>query len=207
MESRRDFFKKAGLAGGLGAAGALTLRREYVKPVVRLLEPGAAYAQTPAISVVSAVWSRSPVDLNLYPAIATVAITLDVPGASAPAVGSTFNASVTVTNTGGTWGSGIGLPVGNSITSSVIDNVGVAGPGGLVAFAVNVTVWTVNGGAILPGGLGSVPAAMLAFLLAGPSGGDSMTVTLNVDADPGVTTGGNSYPAQTVGSFGVLFFV
>jgi len=33
MESRREFSKKAGVAGELGAAGALTLRKNYVKPV------------------------------------------------------------------------------------------------------------------------------------------------------------------------------
>ena len=50
--SRRDFFKKAGLAAGVGAAGAVVLKKEYVKPVVKLLEPTSAYAQTPAISAI-----------------------------------------------------------------------------------------------------------------------------------------------------------
>jgi len=48
---RREFFKKAGLVGGLSAAGAVTLKREYVKPVIRLLEPGYAEAVTPVLSV------------------------------------------------------------------------------------------------------------------------------------------------------------
>lgn len=124
MDNRREFFKKAGVAGGLGAAGAITLKKEYVKPVVRLLEPSTAYAQSPAIVVSSGVWSPGPVLLPL--AISTLVINFDVPGASPPATGETFDVSVTITNlvdTGG-WGAALPSPPGPLAPGDSVTSVG-----------------------------------------------------------------------------------
>ena len=83
MESRREFFRNAGLAGGLGAVGALTLKKDYVKPVVKLLEPSTAYAQTPALAVIASSWTQPVTDFTLIPPIAnTLTITVDLPGGS-----------------------------------------------------------------------------------------------------------------------------
>ena len=113
MENRREFLKKAGVAGGLGAAGALTLKKEYVKPVVRMLEPSAAYAQTPALSVGVTAWTQPVFDWRLIlgppfnPRSNTMTMTLDLPGGSAPIVGSTYSGSTAITNIAepGGWGS------------------------------------------------------------------------------------------------------
>ncbi len=48
---RRQFLKKAGLARGLSAAGVVTFKRAYVKPVIQMLEPKYAEALTPVLSV------------------------------------------------------------------------------------------------------------------------------------------------------------
>ena len=209
MENRREFFKKAGVAGGLGAAGAITLKKEYVKPVVRLLEPSTAYAQSPAIVVSGAVWTPNPV-FSPTPPISTLVITFDVPGASPPGTGETFDVFVTITSmvdTGG-WGAGLPSPPGpmvpgDSVTSAVMSNLGVASGGNQLAFVLNLTTDTVNAVAI-PTAEG-VPAAMAGFLGGPLASGDTARVTLTVDADAGTTIHGNSYPAQALGDFFVDF--
>jgi len=222
MENRREFLKKAGVAGGLGAAGALTLKKEYVKPVVRLLEPSAAYAQTPALSVGGAAWSQPVMDGTIIVSFSnTLTMTVDLPGGSAPIVGSTFNASMSLTGVAepGGWGTFSGVLPGSTVTSNTIDNAANAGPGGVVQFACNFAPLggavlpfplancpLVNGIAVLPTGLSTVPngCAALAGQI-GPSvpgtAGDRGRICLNVDADAGTTVGGTSYPAQPLGSW------
>ena len=171
MENRRDFLKKAGMAGGLGAAGALTLKKEYVRPLVRVLEPSAAYAQTPGINVAAVAWEFPVFNLAVLqgPVLRnTLALTLDIPGASPPAVGSTFNASLSLTNLtelGSFWGTPVGIAPTETVTSDTIDNAAEAGVGGLVRFVLDMSPIfvgsppgsppTLNGATILPTGWGS----------------------------------------------------
>ena len=204
MENRREFLKKAGMAGGLGAAGTLTLKREYVKPVVKLLEPGAAYAQTPALSVGATSWSTPVFDRTFMPPPVsnTLTLTVDLPGGSAPIPGSTFNAFLSLTPLAepSGWATAAAVPVGSTVNSDTIDNVGSAGPGGVVQFALNMAILTLNGVAITP------PAAPGNFFmaytnLANPAGasGDRARICCHVDADAGSTIGGTPYPAQVLG--------
>lgn len=140
MESRREFFRNAGLAGGLGAVGALTLKKEYVKPVVKLLEPSTAYAQTPALAVIASSWTQPVMDFTLGPPLTnTLTITVDLPGGSAVITSSTFNAFLSLTPLAepSGWATAANIPVGSTVNSDTIDNIGVAGPGGVVQFAVD----------------------------------------------------------------------
>jgi hypothetical protein len=222
MENRRDFLKKAGMAGGLGAAGALTLKKEYVKPVVRLLEPSAAYAQTPALTVGAGAWWDVPVIdwtvlIGTGPWTNTLTLTVDLPGGSAPITGSTYNSSLSITNLAepSGWGTASGLMVGATLTTDTIDNIGVGGPGGVVQFAVNYVwnfIWpagrpTINGIVMTPTGFGTALSALAslmglgACLSPGNAASDRARICLNVDADAGSTVGGTAYPAQTLGSW------
>ena len=203
MENRREFLKKAGIAGGLGTAGALTLRKEYVKPVVKLLEPGAAYAQTPALSVGATAWSTPVLDLTPpVPPALTLTLTVDLPGGSAPIPGSTYNAFLSMTplaEPGSGWATLANIPVGSTVNSNTIDNAGTGGPGGVVQFAYNwPPVGTVNGVVITPGPAPGNYNQGTIFLTGGATG-DRARVCLHVDADAGSTIGGTAYPAQVLG--------
>jgi hypothetical protein len=204
MENRREFLKKAGIAGGLGTAGALTLRKEYVKPVVKLLEPGAAYAQTPALSVGAGAWSTAVLDMTPPPgppAAVTLTLTVDLPGGSAPIPGSTYNAflSMTPLQEPSGWATGANIAVGSTVNSNTIDNAGTGGPGGVVQFAyLWPGVGTLNGVAITPPPAPGNYTNGAVFLQAGATG-DRARVCLHVDADAGSTIGGTAYPAQVLG--------
>ena len=217
MENRREFLKKAGIAGSLGTAGALTLKKEYVRPVVRLLEPNAAYAQTPAIVVGAAAYTFPVFDGTslLVPSPQnTLTLTLDVPGASPPAVGSTFNVSLYLTNlaeVGTGWGTPVGIPPGATVTSDAIDNAAAAAGGGVVGLILDMgpisvgSPPTLNGATILPTGSGSFSFGLTSFVLLGVPG-DRIRVCISVDADAGITTGGTPYPAQALGTWCFEFF-
>jgi hypothetical protein len=210
----------------------LTLKKEYVKPVVRLLEPSAAYAQTPALSVGVTAWTQQVFDWRLIfgppfnPAANTMTMTLDLPGGSAPIVGSTYNGSTSITNIAepGGWGSAWGILVGATVTSNTINNAAVAGPGGVVQWAYNfLPFWgippgapppwiglaqcpTLNGLSITPTGYGTAVNGMasLGAFIPSPTPaqpGNRARVCLNADADAGVTVGGTAYPAQPLGSW------
>lgn len=214
MENRREFLKKVGVAGGLGTAGALTLNKEYVKPVVTLLEPSAAHAQTPALSVGAASWSQPVMDgtVIVLPAN-TLTITVDLPGGSPPISGSTFNVfmSLTPLEERSGWATAANIPVGSTVNSDTIDNVGVAGPGGVVQFAINFgmltrdvpptgQVITINGVPVTPLGLGTVVYGVSNIgLMPGLRSGDRSRICLHVDADAGATISGTPYPAQPLG--------
>ena len=84
--------KKAGLLGGLSAAGAVTLEKECVKPVVQMLEPSYAEAVSPTPSVMPelSVTTSQPVGSEFKAAVGgafPVAVwSIDVPlSASIPA--------------------------------------------------------------------------------------------------------------------------
>lgn len=159
---------------------------------------------TPVLTVLSAAWSTNPI-INPTPPVSALTLTLDVPGAGAPAVGQAFNASVSITDVAqpSGWGMGVGLLPGATVTSNTINNAATAGPGGVVTFSLNlIGVPTVNGVAILgpPAPPPTVPNAIAAFLGLGFAG-DIASICLNVDADAGVTTGGVSYAAQPVGTY------
>jgi hypothetical protein len=208
---RREFFKKAGLGGGLGAAGALTLKKEYVKPVVRLLEPNAAYAQTPGIVVMSSAYTVSPMNMSLGQNQTQLNLVLDIPGGGPPAPNQFFNASVSVQNVfdASGWQPGTGPNPGATITSNVIDNAAISSSTSQVSFGLNLGVAvpppapSLNGFPIPgPTVLNEVTTAITAFVAGGvPGFGDTATFCINVDADAGVTTTLTGYPAQTVGSF------
>jgi len=204
MESRREFIKKAGVAGGLGAAGALALKKDYVKPVVRLLEPGAALAQTPALSVGATAWSTPVFDRTFMPPPIsnTLTLTVDLPGGSAPIPGSTFNAFMSITPLGepSGWATAAGVPVGSTVNSNTIDNIGSAGPGGVVQFALCVTAARLNGVPITPlGAIGNFLAAYIGLVGAPGASGDRARICCHVDADAGSTIGGTPYSAQVLG--------
>jgi hypothetical protein len=204
---RREFFKKAGLVGGLGAAGALTLKKEYVKPVVRLLEPSAAYAQTPAMVVTSSAFTVSPMNLSLGQLLTQLNLVLDIPAGSPPAPNQFFNASVSIQNTADVsgWGVAFGPNPGATNTSSVIDNAGVSSSTSQVSFGLNIAISpaTLNGFVIAGPGpfpsVGNVASGIATFI--GGIIGDQATLCINVDADAGVTTTLTGYPAQNVGTF------
>ena len=171
MESRREFFRKAGVAGGLGAAGAFTLEKEYVKPVVRLLEPGSAYAQTAALTVGEAAWTEPVMDFAAptTPASNTLVIVVDLPGGSAPMDGSTFNAHLSLTplSEGGSgWATMSNIAIGATVESDPLANIGVAGPGGAVQFALRWQLQMLYGsfGGFPAGNSLVVPAVLYLFL-------------------------------------------
>ena len=197
MQDRRRFLKKAGLVGGLATAGVLSVKKDYVKPVVSLLEPGVVYAQTPALVVTSASWSTGDDDQT----IARVTLGLEVPGGGPPLPGQTFNAAVSIVNVyeaGSGWGSTLGNPLneGESRTSNEIDNVAVSDSSGEVRFDLAIYAATLNGEPIpqLPD---DVPEAITSFWEIGATG-NVAGFCIIVSADEGVTTNGISYPAQAL---------
>ena len=217
MESRREFLRSACIAGGFGAAGALTLKKDYVKPVVRLLEPGAAYAQTPTLSVGATTWTLPVMDFTLpaTPFSNTLAITVDLPGGSAPIPGSTFNAFLSLTplaEPGSGWATLSNIAMGSTVNSDTIDNIGTAGPGGVVQFALFLMgfppILTINGLRItpFPPGPGDMTFGLSNLIGLGATG-DRARVCCHVDADAGSTIGGTAYPAQAMGfwCFELLF--
>jgi len=212
--SRREFIKGLSVIGGLGAAGALALKKEYVKPAVRLLEPSLASAQSPGLVVTGAAFTVSPMNITLGQTVTILTLSLDVPGGSPCAPGQLFNAQVSMTNTAGSWGSGcVGIPFSPSETrmSNVMDNVGVSGQGGMVTFELDISpgAMRLNGAPIIgpefpppPHTWGSVAAGINCFLNGSPD--DVATLCVHVDADSGMSMGGMPYMAQHVGSFCVV---
>ena len=128
---------------------------------------------------------------------------------AAPAPGQSFNASVSITNMADMsgWGTDFFFPVGDTRTSDVIDNAGMCGMGGSLAFTLDLAQGTLNGTWIVgpqfpppPHTWGSVIAVVSRFLSLGVSG-DMATLCINVDADAGITTHGTRYSGHHVGSF------
>ena len=169
--------------------------------MVRLLEPSAAYAQTAALSAVGG-YTITPINLTTGPWQTIFNIMVDVAGGSPPVAGSTFNASVTLTNVaeaGTPWGSSLPVPFlrGASLTSGVVDNVATSSPTGQVSFALNIGVSppTLNGAAYAAAG-SQIDNATVSLVTGNP--GDQGNLCINVTADQGTSQGGVGFPSQAV---------
>jgi len=160
---RRDFLKKAGLAGGLSAAGALTLKKEYVKPVVRMLEPSYAEAITPVLDVTMSQPAGTTVAAAGGATVTVGVWSIDVPLAAAIPVGQAVSVKIDYTFQGnGNTTANAGIPAGT--TSTTVGGLATS-PGQLrLAQQAGVSNTLVDGQANVASITGGVNATIAAAL-------------------------------------------